>query len=104
MTRMTRLITVLVVLLPAATATAQFVPDGLRPGDVYHLMFLTDGVRDAWADSIADFNGFVQSQAEQNPPVTGTDTGVQYRAVVSAAGTQSMTAWISWPHCSQART
>ncbi len=47
MTRTTRLITVFAVLLSARTATAQFVPDGLRPGDVYHLVFLTDGWRDA---------------------------------------------------------
>jgi len=62
---------------------APFVPAGLSPGDKYHLVFITDGLRDATSSSIADYNNFVQGQAALNPGLTGTNMGVVYKAIAS---------------------
>ena len=47
-----------------------FVPDGLQPGDMYHLVFVTDGARDGESNAIADYNAFVQAEAERSGAVT----------------------------------
>jgi hypothetical protein len=62
---------------------APFVPPGLQPGDSYHLAFLTAGVHDAISPDIAEYNGFVQKQADLNPSLTGADVGVTWYALAS---------------------
>lgn len=63
-----------------------FVPAGLSPGDKYHLVFVTDGTIDAMDSNIMVYNDFVQSEAELNPSLTGTDFGVEWNALVSTPG------------------
>jgi hypothetical protein len=69
--------------LASTAASGVVVPAGLSPGDQYYLTFVTDGRRTGASADIADYNQFVQSQASLNPIVTGTDQGVQWRAVGS---------------------
>ena len=64
---------------------AHVVPDDLKPGDTYHLAFVTAGIRDATSSNIADYNQFVNDQAAQNPALTSTDIGVQWFAIASTA-------------------
>jgi hypothetical protein len=71
-----------IILGPLAQA-GPVVPAGLQPGDQYYLTFLTSDGRDATSTNIADYNSFVQAQAALNPVLTGTDVGVQWRAVAS---------------------
>ncbi len=59
------------------------VPAGLSPGDKYHLVFVTDGTIDALSSDINVYNNFVQSEAALNPSLTGTDMGVQWKALAS---------------------
>ncbi len=66
---------------PVAWAT--YVPPSLSPGDTYHLVFITDGTRDATATTVTPYNTFVQTEAALNPSLTGTNVGVTYRAIVS---------------------
>ena len=71
-------------------AFAQFVPPDLNPGDMYHLVFVTEGTADALVGkeinevTLADYDAFVQAEAAINPALTGTDQGIQYRAIVTA--------------------
>lgn len=69
-----------------AGALMPVVPAGLSPGDKYHLVFVTDGTIDALSSNIDDYNDFVQSEAELNPSLTGTDVGVQWSALASTPG------------------
>jgi len=79
-----RFLTMIVLSLFVSTATANvFVPDGLNPGDEYHLVFVTDGTIDALSADISVYNDFVQAEAALNPSLTGTDMGVTYSAIVS---------------------
>jgi hypothetical protein len=73
--------------LVAATAThaSILVPDGLKPGDMYHLAFVTRFTIDATSSLIVDYNQFVQDQAALNPSLTGTDMGVTWKAIASTA-------------------
>jgi hypothetical protein len=73
-----------VALLTTTAARAGIVvPPGLHPGDHYYLTFATHGTRDATSANIADYNQFVQSEAALSAARTGTDQGVQYRALAS---------------------
>lgn len=69
---------------PVATA-AVFVPLDLNPGDSYHLVFVTGGIRGASESLISKYNLFAQQQATLNPSLTGTDMGVKYNAIASTA-------------------
>ena len=71
--------------LTALSAQAITVPEGVEPGQTYQLVFVTDGTMDALSSDIADYNSFVQAQAELNPSLTGTDDGVTYTAIGSTA-------------------
>ena len=39
-------------------------PAGLQPGDQYRVLLVTEGTRDATSDNIADYDAFVQAEAE----------------------------------------
>ncbi len=79
-------IAIAAILLPTSiTSAAVIIPAGLNPGDNYHLVFVTEGIRDAMSINIQDYNDFVQSEAARNSAITGTDIGVQYRAIASTA-------------------
>ena len=84
-TRSLATIAVAAILLPASITSAGVIPVGLNPGDTYHLVFVTDGTRDAMSINIEDYNDFVQAEAALNPAITGTDIGVQYHAIASTA-------------------
>ena len=45
-----------------ARAAVVLTPAGLSPGDTYHLVFLTAGVRDATSSVIGDYNDFVTTE------------------------------------------
>lgn len=85
-TRSLATIAVAAILLSASITSAEIIiPAGLNPGDTYHLVFVTDGTRDAMSINIEDYNDFVQAEAALNPAITGTDIGVQYHAIASTA-------------------
>lgn len=75
----------LVLSVSAATCFAVVVPDGLGPGDAYHLTFVTDGKTDASQSDIDVYNRFVQEQAALNPSLTGVDVGVSWFVIGSTA-------------------
>jgi len=56
-------------------------PPGLNPGDLYRLVFVTSGTRDATSSNIADYNSFVTAQANQNPALQAL--GTNWRAIGS---------------------
>jgi hypothetical protein len=66
-----------VVPLPAVAVVV--VPPGLQPGDTYHLVFVTRDFRDATSPNIADYNAFVQAQANLNPDLAG----ISWKAIAS---------------------
>lgn len=66
------------------SAYAQFVPNGLDPGDSYHLIFLTRDSNNAFSPIIDTYNNFIQEQAELNPSLTGTDIGITYNLMGSS--------------------
>jgi hypothetical protein len=69
--------------LPAGSAfAAPLVPAGLSPGDTYHLAFVTDGSRDATSTEIADYNAFVQAEAERSGVIT-EGYGISWFAIAS---------------------
>ena len=54
-------------------------PPDLGPGDEFQVIFVTQDR--IWSfSSPDDYNDFAQSQAELNPGLTGTDSGVTYKA------------------------
>ena len=67
----------------SSTFADVFVPDGLNPGDEYHLVFVTREAIDAINADINVYNDFAQNQAAMNPELTGTSMGVTYSAIVS---------------------
>jgi hypothetical protein len=71
------------------TQASVLVPDGLQPGDMYHLAFVTRGERNATSTDIQDYNDFVQLQASANAALTGTDMGVTWRAIASTSATDA---------------
>ena len=74
------------VFVAAASSQAGIVvPEDLQPGDTYHLVFVTVGIRDATSSDIADYNQFVNFEAALNPALTATDIGVQWFAIASTA-------------------
>lgn len=74
-----------VLVAPVSSQAGVVVPEGLQPGDPYHLAFVTDGARDALSSDIADYNLFVNNQAAMNSALTGTDMGVEWFAIGSTA-------------------
>lgn len=59
-------VAMIVVLLTGFSCSAQaalIAPDGLNPGDKYHLVFATSTARDATSSNIADYNSFVTAAA-----------------------------------------
>jgi hypothetical protein len=78
-----------VLLFLSKSTFAQFVPPDLDPGDMYHLVFVTEGKADATVGrsetaTLVDYDAFVQGEAVDSPALTGTDQGVTYKAIVSA--------------------
>jgi hypothetical protein len=75
---------VICVLLVCCTTTslrADFlVREGLSPGDICQIAFVTSGTRHTWSAYIADDNAFVQSQAEL-PGTMTADSGVNWSAL-----------------------
>jgi len=87
MRRWTVALMALVVLVAAVFARGEIItPSDLNPGDTYHLVFVTEDGRDATSPDIADYNAFVQAQAEQNADLTGTDLGISWWAIASTDG------------------
>ena len=81
-----RIAAMVVVVVATASARADvFVPPGLNPGDMYHLVFVTVSVEDPTSSDIAVYNDFVQAEAAKYPSLTGTDLGVTYRAIASTS-------------------
>ncbi len=76
-----------VLVAPASSQAPVVLPDDLEPGDPYHLVFVSDGVRDALSSDIADYNQFVNDEAADNPNLTGTDEGVVWFAIGSTETT-----------------
>jgi hypothetical protein len=74
----------LLVVSPAQAVSVPYVPSGLNPGDTYHVVFVTDQKRDATSSNIADYNAFVQSQAELAGALT-QNWGVSWSAIASTA-------------------
>ena len=54
----------------------------LNPGDTYHLVFVTEGTRDATSTDIADYNAFVKAEAER-PGATTENLGINWFAIGS---------------------
>ena len=50
------------------------VPPDLGPGESYRLVFVTDGIRDAFSTNIEDYNSFVTDQANLNMSLFDLDT------------------------------
>jgi len=76
----------IVTLIVGTTSNVQasiFVPDGLSPGDKYHLAFVTSGTTTALSYDIADYNNFVNEQAEQSGAIT-KGWGIEWYAIASA--------------------
>ena len=82
--------TLTAVLLTSAAFAAPYVPPSLSPGDSYHLVFITDGTHDATSGVVTTYNNFVNAQAALNAPLTGTNVGVQYRAIVSTTAIDAL--------------
>ena len=62
----------------------QYVPDGLSPGDTYHLAFTTSTVIDAYSSDIAVYNAHVQAAADAAGIGVGSLFGdIQWKAIVS---------------------
>jgi hypothetical protein len=70
---------------------ATVVPGGLSIGDPYYLAFVTEGGLPAGSASISTYNNFVQSEAALNSSLTGTGSGVTYKAIASTFGTNVKT-------------
>ncbi len=62
-----------------------FVPSGLNPGDKYHVAFVSEGARDALSSNIADYDAFVQGEAQRTGAITES-WGVTWFAIASTAG------------------
>ncbi len=69
-------------LLASGVVTVPFVPPGLSPGDTYQIVFVTQGTSGATSADIADYNAFVQSQAEISGALT-ENWGVLWNAIAS---------------------
>ncbi len=74
-----------ILMLPGAALHADtvFVPPGLSGGDMYQLVFVTNGTRDGLSDDITDCNAFVNAEAALNSSKTGSDIGVDWFAIAS---------------------
>ena len=58
-------------------------PTGLNDGDLYRLVFVTSGVRNAESTDIADYNSFVSDAANAIPELA--ELGTQWFAIASTA-------------------
>ena len=59
------------------------VPEGLSPGDTYHLIFVTRDKIPGTSADITVYNDFAQSQAELAPSLTGALEAVTWHALAS---------------------
>jgi PEP-CTERM motif len=92
---MLAIFTVLIV-APLSASIAMFpmiVPPGVHPGDRYQLVFVTAGTRNALSSTIADYNAFVNQDANSFHigPDDFTQSGVpiHWHAIVSVFGTNA---------------
>jgi hypothetical protein len=67
------------------------VPPGLLPGDMYHLAFVTEGARNATSSDIADYNAFVQQEADR----AGAQTASMNALWFALASTQAVSARVN---------
>jgi len=77
------------VCIATTTQAAPYVPPSVVPGSNYHLVFISQGTRDGTSSLILDYNNFVQTEATANPVLTGTNVGVNYRAIASTTVTDA---------------
>jgi hypothetical protein len=68
----------LVFLIHEGTEAQLFVPD-LPPGTIYHLAFVSDGLRDATSAQISEYDAFVNADADANPDLAD----IQWLALAS---------------------
>ena len=89
---------VLITMLSSVEVQAEIiVPSGLSPGDKYHLAFVTRGTRDGTSGNVADYNAFVQSQAELSGSITEL-YGISWSAIASTGPAHARTnAFIEGP-------
>ncbi len=81
---------VLLAFSASAQATPITLPPGLQPGDHYQLAFVTAGARNATSPDIADYNAFVNAQANLSPDLAALAT--TWRAIAYAANGPSAAA------------
>ena len=70
--------------LLAAGVHVPYVPDGLSPGDKYHVVFMSEGGRTATSSDISDYNAFVTSEAERVGAIT-ENWGIDWFAIGSTS-------------------
>ena len=70
-TSLTVVLAVVPITAVEATHASVTVPDGLLPGDTYHLAFVTNGTIDGWSTDIAVYNSFVNDEAALHPDLAG---------------------------------
>ena len=75
---------VLVAMGALAARAQELLPKGLEPGDMYHLIFVTEGKRDPSSADIADYNAFVQAEATR-PGALTEESGIDWFAIGSTA-------------------
>ena len=68
--------------VPAMADEITFVPSDLRPGDTYHVAFVTDAVRDATSDEIGVYNDLVRGEAIRSNAMT-EHWGIEWFAIAS---------------------
>jgi len=77
------LVLLLIIMISASvTHAALETPEGLSPGDQFHWAFITKGEHQAHYNDIANYNGFVDMEAERDGART-EDLGINWYAVAS---------------------
>ena len=61
----------------------EHIPEGIRPGDSFRLLFVTSATRDASSSNIGDYNAHVQSAAGSNDSLESFKG--QFRALISTS-------------------
>jgi hypothetical protein len=67
-----------------AATSVSFVPAGLNPGDTYQIAFVTDSIRDALNPNIADYNSYVNAEANDIGSIT-ENWNIDWFAIASTA-------------------
>lgn len=72
---------------------AALVPGSLTPGDDFYVIFITSGTRDASSTNIADYNTFVNTQADLSGVFSTDDPSITWEALGATSGNDNCTAW-----------